>query len=273
MKRGFSVHELLISLTVMSVVFAVATHFATQQTRFFRGVAEVHAVRSQLDHVTEIVRNVLANVSPATGELLVAQDSALEVRVTTGTSFVCSSVPGRLDIRAPSASSEGDVSAFARSPSPGDRISALLSDSLGVTWLHLQVASPPGAQELCAYNPEMGKTWSIATVEPMTLPPGAAVRFVRPLRLSLYRSSDNRWYLGARDWNGDALRFNAIQPVAGPLLRYQDGPGSGLRFLYHDNQGRQLVPPVDPATVASVSVVARAATDSLWAVVRLPNAR
>jgi prepilin-type N-terminal cleavage/methylation domain-containing protein len=273
-RRGFSVPELLISLTAMSVVFALATHFAVQQMRFFRNVGDVQAVRSQLDHVTEIARNVLVNVSPSTGELLVAQDSALEVRLTTGTSFVCSSAPGRIVIPAPMASSEGVLSAFARLPAPGDRVSALFSDSLGATWLHLQVASPPdAAQDLCAFSPEIGTTWSIATVEPMTLPSGSAVRFARPLRLSLYESSDNRWYLGARDWNGDALQFNAVQPVAGPLLRHDDGAGSGLRFLYHDNQGSELFPPVDVRRVASVTVVARAATDSMLTVVRLPNAK
>jgi hypothetical protein len=268
------VHELLISLTIMSAVFALATHFAVQQMRFFRSVGDVLAVRSQLDHVTEIARNVLANVSPSSGELLVAQDSALEVRLTTGTSIVCSGEPGRIVIPAPTASSEGGWSAFVRSPAPGDRVSALFNDSLGATWLHLQVASPPeAAEDLCASNPEMGTTWIIATAEPMTLPSGTAVRFARPLRLSLYKSSDNRWYLGARDWNGDALQYNAVQPVAGPLLRHVDSPRSGLRFLYHDNQGHELISPVDVGRVASVSVVARAGSDSMLAVVRLPNAR
>jgi len=271
MRRGFSLHELLVSLSVMGVVFALATHFAVRHMRFFRQVADLITVRSQLGQVTGIVRSVLANVAPASGELLVAQDSALEIRLLTGTSFVCSGRPGTLAVPAPGAS-DGMSSTFVRAPGPGDRLSALFSDSVGATWLHLEVASAPVPAGSCALDPVVGSTWSIATAEPMQLPPGAALRFTRPLRLSLYESSDSRWYLGAKDWNESARQFNTIQPVAGPLLRYDDGPGSGLRFTYRDARGEQLLDPVDVARVASVTVVARSATDSTVAVIRLANA-
>ena len=101
MRRGFSLHELLVSLSVMGVVFALATHFAVRHMRFFRHVGDVAGVRAQLGQVTEIVRSVLSNVAPASGELLVAQDSALELRLLTGTSFVCSGTPGVVVVPAP----------------------------------------------------------------------------------------------------------------------------------------------------------------------------
>lgn len=271
MKRGFAMHELLISLTVLSAVFALATHFAVRQMRVFRQVGEVAAARSQLQQVTEIVRNAFANVSPSTGELLVAQDSATEIRMTTGISFVCGSAPGRVIIPAPGAAVAGLLSSFMRDPAPGDRVSALFSDSAGATWLYLQVASPPQPEGPCGSSPGIDSSWSITTVEPMSLPAGAALRFTRPLRLSLYKSSDNRWYLGAKDWNGLAQQFNAIQPVAGPLSRYEDATDSGLRFTYRDALGAELPQPVDVGRVASVSVLARTSADSQTAVVRLLN--
>jgi hypothetical protein len=255
----------------MSAVFALATHFVLRQTRFFRDVGDADAVRSQLAQATDVVRNVLANVSPSTGELLVAQDSAVEVRLTTGTSVVCSATPGRVVLPAPGALA-GSAAVFARPPEPGDRLSALYSDSAGATWMHLQVASAPEGEGPCSWNPEIDATWAIGTVEPMSLPVGAAIRVTRPLRLSLYKSSDEQWYLGAKDWNGVAQRFNSIQPVAGPLLGYGDGSGSGLRFRYYDAQGGTLPNPVDVASVASVTVIARASGDSVTAVVRLRNA-
>jgi prepilin-type N-terminal cleavage/methylation domain-containing protein len=254
MRRGFSLHELLVSLSVMGVVFALATHFAVRHMRFFRQVGEVAAVKSQLGHVTGIVRSVLVNVAPASGELLVAQDSALEIRLLTGTSFVCGGTPGVLVIPVPAAPDRMS-STFVRAPGPGDRLSALFGDSVGATWLHLAVASSPASAGSCALDPGIDSTWSIATAEPMQLSPGTALRFTRPLRLSLYESSDTRWYLGAKDWNGSARQFNTIQPVAGPLLRYDDGPASGLRFTYHDSRGQQLPAPVDVGRVASVTVV------------------
>lgn len=270
MRRGFSLHELLVSLSVMGVVFALATHFAVRHMRFFRHVGDVAGVRAQLGQATEIVRSVLSNVAPASGELLVAQDSALELRLLTGTSFVCSGTPGVVVVPAPGGA-DGVSSTFVRAPGPGDRLSALFSDSLGATWLHLEVASAPEPAGPCALDPGIGTSWSIATAEPMSLSPGAALRVTRPFRLSLYESSDARWYLGAKDWNASARQFNTIQPVAGPLLRYLDGPGSGLRFTYRDILGQELLAPVDVRRVASVVVVARAASDSMVAVVRMAN--
>jgi len=179
--------------------------------------------------------------------------------------------PGALVVPAPG-DSDGRSSTFVRAPGPGDRLSVLFSDSVGATWLHLEVASAPASAGPCALDPGVGSTWSIATTEPMQLSPGAALRFTRPLRLSLYESSDTRWYLGAKDWNGSARQFNSIQPVAGPLLRYDDGFGSGLRFTYRDAQGQQLLDPVDVGRVASVPVVARSGGDSTVAVIRLANA-
>jgi hypothetical protein len=90
------------------------------------------------------------------------------------------------------------------------------------------------------------------------VPAGTALRFLRPLRLSLYRASDNRWYLGAKDWNGAAQRFNAIQPLAGPLQPYSADPTkTGLHFGYRDSQDAELPEPVETNRIASVTIVAR----------------
>jgi hypothetical protein len=265
-------HELLISLTITSVVFALASHFALRQTRFFRALDEEVATRSQLDDVTGILRNALSNVSPSVGELVVAQDSALEIRLMTATSFVCSSAPGTFLMPAASGNPRGPPSAFVRPPAPGDRVSALFSDSVGVTWLHLGVAATTPARDACSFAPDIAGAWSVATVEPLALPPGTPLRLTRPVRLSLYRAPDGRWHLGARDWNGVAQQFNTIQPVAGPLAPYDDAGGAGLRFDYGDRSGAELRQPFDVSTVASVTVTARLGSDSSIAVVRLRDA-
>jgi len=78
---------------------------------------------------------------------------------------------------------------------------------------------------------------------------GAPLRVTRPLRYSLYQSSDNAWWLGERDWNADAARFNTIQPVAGPFL----SPASrGLHFAYFDSAGGELVSPVADASMLAL---------------------
>lgn len=275
MKRGFTVHEMIISLTIMSVVFAIATHFALEQLRFFRAVAGVSAARTQLEQATELMRNVLWSVSPGSGDILVAQDSAIELRLAIGTAVTCASTPGVLVIPASTAGGN-TLSSFIRLPELGDRVSTLFSDSLGATWLHLRVSSGAEPGGSCVMFSTMPGTYSLATVEPIAIPPGTALRFTRPLRLSLYRSSDNRWYIGARDWNGERAQFNAIQPVAGPLAAHAANVESGLRFLYHDLHGVELRDPVDESRIAAVTVAARttgAHRDSAVAVIRLRNRR
>lgn len=274
MRHGFTVHEMVISLTVMTLVFAIATHFAMEQLRFFRGVGGATATRSQLEQATELMRNVLWSVSPGSGDILAAQDSAIEVRLAVGSAVTCASSPGLLVI--PVSSAAGNtLSSFIRLPEPGDRVSALFSDSLGATWLTLRVSSaePGGA---CVMFSAVAGVHTIATAEPLAVPPGTALRFTRPLRLSLYRSSDDRWYIGARDWNGERAQFNAIQPVAGPLAAHAGDSESGLRFIYHDRDGVELREPVDVSRIAAVTVAARttgAHHDSAVAVIRLRNTR
>lgn len=289
MTRGFTVHELIISLTIMSAVFVVATHFALEQARFFRAVTDVSTLRWQLEQATNVLRNTLWSVSPRAGDILVAQDSALEIRLATGTAVSCEGVPGTVLIPAPTVVGN-TLSAFMRRPERGDRVSALFSDSLGATWLHLRVMSAPEPAGVCSMFPAAPGAWAVATVEPLALPAGTPLRFTRPLRLSLYRSTDNRWYLGARDWNGEREQFNTIQPVAGPLGEHTADTESGLRFAYHDRDGAVLLEPVDGTRVSSVTVVARASThrpvrmrglrradgiyrDSGVAVIRLRNVR
>lgn len=271
-RHGFTVHEMVISLTVMSVVFAIAAHFAMEQLRFYRGVAAAGAARSQLEQATELMRNLLWSVSP--GDILVAQDSAIEVRLAIGTAVTCASSAGVLIIPLP-ATTGNTLSSFVRLPEPGDHISALFTDSLGATWLRLRVSSAEPGGSCVTFSAAFG-SHTIATAEPLTVPPGTALRFTRPLRLSVYRSSDDRWYIGARDWNGERSQFNAIQPVAGPLASPTHDTESGLRFVYYDGDGVELREPVDASRIAAVTVAARttgAHPDSADAVIRLRNTR
>ena len=78
------------------------------------------------------------------------------------------------------------------------------------------------------------------------------------MRYSLYRASDGGWYLGQRDWNSLALRFNTTQPVAGPFL---SPSARGLRLTYLDSMGTSLATPVaDTRAIASIHAAFRAQT-------------
>src|SRR6185503_10304072 len=125
----------------------------------------------------------------------------IEIRVTIGSAVVCASTPGFVTLPAPVTTPGNVLAAYVDPPEPDDAVAALLEDSTGATWVTLHVASIPTAGGACPRFPDAPR-WILELREPLLLPPGTPIRFLRPLRLALYHASDNRWYLGARDWNG-----------------------------------------------------------------------
>jgi hypothetical protein len=257
-RRAWTLHEMLISLAVMGLVTGLAAHAAVAQLRFFQGVGEVTAVRAQVTEVGTIAAAVLWGVSPADGEILAATDSAIEVSAPFAAAVVCVGGTGSLTVAAPVPT--GNTLASADNvPEAGDVARLFIADSNGAGWIHVSMASSASAGGPCPGFPAVGRTWQLQLREPIVVPAGAVLRWTRRIRLSLYRASDARWYLGVRDWNVASQRLNTIQPVAGPLLSYSvDGTRSGLRFRYAGLDGGELTSPIEFARVASISVTALA---------------
>lgn len=246
---------MLISMAILGAVLALVSQLAVGQMRFYRGLDDVSLVRAQTGNAGAIIAAALWGASPLAGDIIAAQDSALEIRATLGASVVCASTPGVLTMAAASARRGNALASFQDLPESGDRVHVLFSDSVGATWLTFNATSPATASSSCALFG--GPALSIALREMLVVPVGAAIRITRPIRFSLYRASDSRWYLGAKDWNGTTLRYNTIQPVAGPFRSYATNGPSGLSFIYRDRDGRELSAPIDPSRIASVGIVAR----------------
>lgn len=258
MKRGWSLHELIIALGITGLVALVAVRLASVQLRFFSAASSVTAMQSQLSGAAAIATGLLWPLSPAAGDVVAALDSAIEFRAVIGAAVICQSAPGRIEIPVPSAS--GNVlGAYVESPEPDDKATVFFADSVGGTWLGFTVASAPLRSGTCALFPS-SPGWSVDLREPIVAPAGSVVRFLRPMRLSLYRASDGSWYLGAKDWNDAAQRFNSIQPVAGPLRPYSaDAASTGLLFEYLDRTGA-VVDATQLHQIATIRLTARAAT-------------
>lgn len=257
MKGGWTLHEMLISLCVMSGVFGLVAYQATTQRRLYSGIQQATVARENRAQAHAIVEQVLWSVAPQAGDVAVAQDSALQFQAEIAASVVCASAPGSVTVVAPSTGRGSVLAGASDTPGAGDQLVALFHDSTGTTWLTFRVAAPP-VDAACARFP-VERGWTLALVEQVALPEGAAVRIKRPLRLSVYKASDARWYLGAKEWNGAASRFNSIQPVSGPYAPHATDPWrSGLAFIYRDRTGAVLPAPIDAARIASVSIVVRA---------------
>jgi prepilin-type N-terminal cleavage/methylation domain-containing protein len=260
-RRGFTLHEMLISMLVLSGVLGLAGHLATRQLRFFRGAEELATTRDHVAQTGAVAERILWAIAPSAGDVIAATDTALEIRMPVGTAIVCAAAPGRVTVPEPAAAEGNALSAFHDSPQTGDHAAAYLHDSLGASWMTLRVVAAPVGDACATLGP--GPGWSIAIAEPHLIANGTVLRFTRPLRLATYRASDGRWYLGAREWNGDSQSFNTIQPVVGPLQPpHTDEGRAGLRFHYADAAGARLFPPFDAGRIASISIITRSLTSS-----------
>jgi hypothetical protein len=249
-RRGWTVPEMLIALTVTSLIVALAAGAAVSQLRIYRGIGEIAAVRTQVSQAALVTANVLRDL-PSRRHILVAMDSALEAATGTGTSFTCEADTGRIVVARP-APSGNTMAAFAETPQIGDDVEILAVDS-SVGRLDARIASD-AVSSPCARFPDAG-AWSFTLAEPFVVAAGMPVRFTRRVRLSAYRASDGLWYLGLKEWNTSLARFNSIQPVAGPLLPQGASP-PGFSLEYRDASGA-LLSPADPSRVATVTVITR----------------
>ena len=88
---------------------------------------------------------------------------------------------------------------------------------------------------------------------------GSLIRITRHVRYSLYKASDNLWYLGRKSL--DASAWTTIQPVAGPLL---SPANAGLVVQVRDSAAA-VIPFGNTHTPASVSLTMHAASQWMTA--------
>jgi hypothetical protein len=275
-RAGWTLHEMLISLVVTAGVMALASQIAIGHMRFFRNGAERATLRGNASEAGGIAASVLRGISSQSGDVVSALDSAIEVRMATGTAIACSSTAGSLTIPQSAGPAGYTPASFSEPPEPGDWIFALETDSAGESWSAHLIRESVAVSGACAALHPATAGRLIRIAEPRTFLPGTALRFARVFRLSLYRSSDGRWYLGGREWNAESQQFNTIQPIAGPLAPYHAEPTrTGLLFSYLDATGEPLTLPIDRFRIAMIRIVARASSgafsDSTSVTVALRN--
>jgi hypothetical protein len=252
-------------------VLGIASHFAVNQLRFYRVATDASQQRGNLEQVGAIVGAVVSAASLQSGDIVVAEDTAIEVMTSIGAAIACSSLPGTIVVPAATQARGNTFAAYLAQPTLGDRATALVDDSSGVRTIQLHITASAAGPTGCPPF-QSASTWALSTAESVQIPAASALRFTRPIRLSFYRSSDSKWYLGAKDWNGPAAQFNGIQPVAGPLNAFSvDSRRSGLRFVFRDSSGTDLTAPFDVRAIAAIVIVARAGTDSGVSIVGLRN--
>jgi prepilin-type N-terminal cleavage/methylation domain-containing protein len=260
-RRGLTLIELVVVLSIGGVAIAMVGGLAARSQRFHRELARAGDRLDQVDQTTALLASGLRGLAPGEGDIAAgeARDTSIQLRATIGTAVVCDTAGGIMTL-APS----GRVpvlASFADAPEVGDT-AWIHTASWPPAWLArgiVDIATDDGGCLIGGLNAVDASGRRLVLTLADSMPPGTApgtpVRVTRPLRYSLYRAADRSWYLGAREWNAAAGRFNAIQPVSGPFLPAID---SGLRFTYRDTGGA-VVPSgaTDPRGIALIEIVVR----------------
>jgi len=276
-RPGFTLVELLVSMTLLGVVLAGVLGVLARQQRFYRDLVDVIESRRQLRHALAVLQPELRalSVDPSAEEgsdLLALGDSAVELRAFIGSSVICrhDSV-SLLELPARVLASGSVLTSWHAAPRARDV--ALVYDEgpadggADDRWRAYEIAEQSESRTFCASSPLLRAddaaqsryrvTLAAGATLSATIRAGAPIRFARRTRYSLYRSADRAWFLGQREWNG---AWSTIQPVSGPYRPFTAAPASsGLAFSAMDAAGNA----VDAdGPVAALIVTVRARTSA-----------
>jgi prepilin-type N-terminal cleavage/methylation domain-containing protein len=263
-RKGVTLLELLVTMTVGGIALSIVTLVCVRQQRLVSDLAQTSAVSAQLRDAGAILPIDIRALAPALGDIREARDTSLEIRATIASAVVCDT-GGAAIILAPAVNDVPSFASIATTIEPGDSAWLLAPNDSTETWTphRIDAVRSGGAGQCDARGPTLDAGIDAPRIalafdsSASTAWIGTLVRVTRPLRYSLYRSSGT-WWLGERDWSSDNAQFNTIQPVAGPLL----SPSSrGLRFEYFDSAGGELTVPVaDAHAIALMRIELRAET-------------
>jgi prepilin-type N-terminal cleavage/methylation domain-containing protein len=270
-RRGVTLIELVVSMLIGGMVLGLVASVSVRQQRIYADLSDASALAGQLRDAAAVLPIDLRSASPSAGDFSdgEARDTSLEFRANIATAIVCDTTSSALVLSPLRNDSAGSSMGGTLTPiQVGDTAWFLVATDSTVDWLPHQVvgiATTTGSQ--CgALGPRLDASMAgvprtvltVAGLSVLSSTIGQPIRVTRPLRYSLYKSSDGAWYLGERDWNPASARFNTIQPVSGPYL----SPASrGLWFTYLDSAGTELPTPVaQTRAIALVRVALRGAT-------------
>ena len=235
-RRGTTLAELLIALTMASLVLATATGSLLRQQRTSASLAARGSVMAQLHPATTAVAAQLAQVSPAAGDFVGGEwrDTALEFRAPVAAGISCDVVPGAVTL-ATDAASLVPLGGTLSSPRAGDSL-WYYSDA-AASWSGRAVADVATAATACV-GAGAGAAVRLQLGAADTVPAAVPVRITRQMRIVIYRAGDGSWQLGLREWSDAARALAPPQPVAGPFLSGASGLRTGFR--YFDGMGAEL---------------------------------
>jgi prepilin-type N-terminal cleavage/methylation domain-containing protein len=252
-RRGFTLIELMVSLTVMLIVMGAVYRLMISTQRASRGQAERVHLQSNVRVGSLVVLNDLRELNTVTGGLADQNDilaigaSEITYRGMRGIGFICQ-VPTATQVRI----SRGTFSGY-RDPLPvRDSVYVFIDGNpdrdTDDSWLRVAIAGVSTATA-CPGASGAGITLTIPNTAALVgLTVGTPIRFFEVMELKLHVADGKSW-LGAHSVSAG----EAIQPVLGPLV-----DGDGFLLEYTDANG---VTTANRTAIKSIRVTLRGISD------------
>jgi prepilin-type N-terminal cleavage/methylation domain-containing protein len=239
-RRGFTLVELLVSVTISGVVMGSIVKVLAGNQRFYQAQNQILDVQQSVRAVAQILPGELRGLDPSDGDIIAMSDTAITVKAMRGFSVVCAT-PTPTDVAARQI-------VIANALTSGYRAMDASRDSLLIfresdpgrggddRWLRASIAAATPATcadgsagtrltlSGMAHGDSLG---ALGTVGDQGVLNGAPLRTFEVVNYRLYNDGTGTWWLGIRTYA--AGTWGATMPVAGPL-----SPLNGLQLQYRD---------------------------------------
>jgi len=285
-RAGFTLVELLVALVLFGVIAGAIINLVARQQRFYRGATEMIDTRTQLRQAASVLPTDIRGLSSVSGDITLMTDTAVQFVGIFGSAVVCGRPAGGGNVIyiTPPDLARHTLTSWYRLPKgtaqAGFDVAFLFDEKVDTSavdddWSsNALVQGPAASAGACAGSPlfdpaldagKNGYSMLLASGIPSTVKDGAAVRFGRIVRYSIYKAADNKWYLGFKNCAGSITCGVTTEPVSGPYRDWTTSGGgntNGLGFTYYDSTGAQISPSTnasDMARIARIDVKLRGA--------------
>jgi type II secretory pathway pseudopilin PulG len=238
MRRGATLLELLVAMSLATIVLATASRSVLRQRRSGSWLTAHFRSEQQLRAGATELSAALMDLAPGAGDLSAGEtrDTALQVREAMATGFACDSAVAEVALVLDDGAAA--LTAVAAMPKVGDSLWWYRSESS--TWSARRITGVGEGTASCGLTGQgAALVLRIVIAGADSVARGAPLRVTRQARYSIYKGGDGSWQLGLSEWSDTTHRFAAPQPIAGPFVRgVAGGPRTGFR--YFDSAGVEL---------------------------------
>ena len=286
-RRGVTLIELLMVLTVLGVVGGLLTNVLIKQQRFNRALTETADSRSRMRDIATILPTDLRGASSIGRDILTIGLTSMQFRSSIGSSVLCGLAGTVIELPPTTLASGQVLTAWINPPKPGD-VAFIYDDGAGRgnaddSWAQFTITDTTSAVN-AAWCPAAGvspftqvaddgqrryRLTLNAAPNPLTIKVGAPIRLAREVRYSLFAASDANWYVGYQTCTpsgavGVAGPCDNREILAGPVrAATTDTTTSGLYFLYYRQDGTAITNAADAALIARIGVGMRTSPESM----------